>query len=73
MRVDHGRDRVRGVVEAVHELEAERDDERDAEQDIGQKVRDPRLRRVDIDIDAVGDEKQPGREDREEAANRQRR
>jgi hypothetical protein len=30
--VDHGRDRVGGVVEAVHELEAQRDQQREAEQ-----------------------------------------
>jgi hypothetical protein len=31
--VDHGRDRIGGVVEAVDELEAERDQERDEQQD----------------------------------------
>ena len=34
--VDHGRDRVGGVVEAVDELEAERDQQRDEQQQIGQ-------------------------------------
>ena len=36
--IDDGRDGVRGVVKAVHELEAERDEERDAENDIGKIV-----------------------------------
>ena len=35
VRVDHGGDRVRGVVETVDELEAERDQQRDAEQHEG--------------------------------------
>ena len=37
--VDHGRDRVGGVVEAVDELEAERDQQRHAQEDIGQASR----------------------------------
>ena len=37
VRVDDGRDRVGGVVEAVDELEAERDEQRDAEQEEGQQ------------------------------------
>ena len=34
--VDHGRDGVGGVVEAVDEFEAERDQQRDEQQEIGQ-------------------------------------
>ena len=70
--IDHGRDRVGGVVEAVDELEAERDQKRDEQQDVGQVSRDPGAGRVDVGIDAVGDEQQSCGENAEEQDHRQR-
>ena len=70
--VDHGRHRVGGVVEAVDELEAERDQQRDEQQEIGQVGRDLGAGRVDVGIEAVGDEQQSAGEDAEEQDHRQR-
>ena len=61
--VDHRRHGVGRVVEAVDEFEAERNQQRDKEQEIGQIGRDLGAGRVDVDIDAVGDEQQRGRHD----------
>jgi hypothetical protein len=62
-RVDDGRHGVRGIVEAVDEFEAERDQERDEEEQERQVVGDLRAGRVDVGIDAVGNEQQDGRND----------
>jgi hypothetical protein len=70
--VDHRRHRIGGVVKAVDELEAERDQQRDEQQDVGQVGRHPRAGRVDVDIDAVGDEQQARGENAEEQDHRQR-
>ncbi|MEY9680403.1 hypothetical protein ABIF13_001177 [Bradyrhizobium elkanii] len=59
--VDHGGDRVCGVMEAVDEFEAERDQQCDEQQDIRQERSDARAGGVDIGIDAVGNEQQRGR------------
>ncbi|MET4829202.1 hypothetical protein ABH972_006791 [Bradyrhizobium ottawaense] len=59
-------------MEAVDEFEAERDQERDEQQDVGQVARHACAGRVDVDIDAVGDEQQPRGEDAEEQDHRQR-
>ena len=59
-------------MEAVDELEAERDQQRDEQQDEGQVGRDLGAGRVDVGIDAVGDEQQPGGENAEEEDHRQR-
>ena len=72
MGVDHGRDRVGGVVEAVDEFEAERDQQRHEQQNIGQVGGDPHAGRVDVGVDAVGDVQQPGGEDAEEQDHGQR-
>ena len=61
--VDHRGHRVGRVVEAVDEFEAERDQQCDKKQEIGQVGRDLGAGRVDVDIDAVGDEQQRGRHD----------
>jgi len=50
-------------VEAVDEFEAERDQERDEEEQERQVVRDLRAGRIDVGIDAVGNEQQDGRND----------
>ena len=47
-------------MEAVHEFEGERDQESDEEQEVRQETRDPRAGGVDIGVDAVGNEQQPG-------------
>jgi hypothetical protein len=60
VRIDHGRDRVGGIVEAVDELEAERDQQGDKEQQERQISRYLGAGRVDIGIDAVGDVQQGG-------------
>ena len=72
MGVDHGRDRVGGVVEAVDEFEAERDQQCHEQQDIGQVGGDPHAGRVDVGVDAVGDVQQSGGEDAEEQDHGQR-
>ncbi len=72
MGVDHGRDRVGGVVETVDEFEAERDQERHEQQDVGQEGGDPHAGGVDVGVDAVGDEQQSGGEDAEEQDHGQR-
>ncbi len=66
MGVDHGRDCVGGIVEAVDEFKAERDQERHQQQQIGQVGRHLDAGRVDVGIDAVGDKQQPGGENAEE-------
>ncbi len=45
-------------MEAVDELEAERNQQGDEQHEIGQEARDPGPGRVDVGIDAVGDEQQ---------------
>ncbi|MGY4361614.1 hypothetical protein ACVW0J_008107 [Bradyrhizobium sp. i1.7.7] len=72
MGVDHGRHRVGGVVEAVDEFEAERDQQRDEQEDVGQEGRHLRAGRVDVDIDAVGNEQQACGKDAEEQDHRER-
>ena len=72
MGIDHGRDRVGGVVETVDEFEAERDQERHEQQDVGQVGGDPHAGCVDVDVDAVGDVQQSGGEDAEEQDHGQR-
>ena len=52
-------------MEAVDELKAERDQQRDEQQDVRQISRDLGAGRVNIDVDAVGDEQKPGSEDPE--------
>ncbi len=66
MGIDNGSDGVCGVVEAIDEFEAERDHKCDEQQDEGQVSRDLRAGLVDIDIKAIGDEQEPGRQDAEE-------
>ena len=64
MRIDDRRHRVRGVVEAVHELEAECDDQRNPEEEIGKDPMDSRAARCGyIVVDAVGGEQQPDSHD----------
>jgi hypothetical protein len=53
-------------MEAVDELEAERDQEGDEQQDEGRIAGHLRAGRIQILIDAVGHEKQPGRQDSHE-------
>ena len=53
MGVNHGCDRIGGVVEAIDELEAERDEERDAEQEEREQREPVRHRPVDIGHQAV--------------------
>ena len=45
-------------MEAVDELEAERNQQGDKEQEIGQIIRHPRAGRIDVGIDAVGNEQE---------------
>ena len=66
MGIDDGRDGICGVVEAIDEFEAERDHQCDEQQDERQVSRDLRAGLVHIDIKAVGDEQEPGRQDAEE-------
>lgn len=56
MGVDHGCDGIRRVVKAIHELKAERNQKGNEEQKIGEVRRNFGTRRVNIDIDAVGNE-----------------
>lgn len=65
--VDHGCDRIGGVVETVDEFEAERDD---AEQEERQVAGDGRTGRSQILMDAVGRKKKPESHDREENQDR---
>ena len=53
VRVDHGRDGVGRVVEAVHELEAKRNDEGDEQQEKRQVGRDRRAGIADVDVAAA--------------------
>ena len=73
MRVDHGRDRIGGIVEAVDELEAQRDHEREAEQDEGQHGGDRGPGRRDVAINAERREEQAQRDDDEKDQKRERR
>ena len=66
MGIDDGSDGVCGVVEAIHELEAEGDHQCDEQQDEGQVSCDLRAGLVHVDIKAVGDEQEPGRQNPEE-------
>ena len=59
-RIDHGGDGIRGIVKAVDEFEGERNQECDEEQKVRQIGRHLGAGRVDVDIDAVGDEQQRG-------------
>ncbi len=63
MGVDDRRDRVRGVVKPVHELEAERDQQRHAQQHEGQHGRGAHAAPRHVDVEAIGDEKQPESQD----------
>jgi hypothetical protein len=47
-------------VEAVDEFEAERNQKRNKEQKVGQIIRYPGAGRIDVGIDAVGNEQQGG-------------
>jgi hypothetical protein len=66
MGINDGSDRVRGIVEAIDELKTERDDKRYEQEDEGQVSCDLRARFFDIDIKAIGDEKDSDRQDAEE-------
>ena len=48
--IDHGRDRIRGVMESVDELEAERDQQRHDQQQIGQVARELGAGGVDVGV-----------------------
>jgi hypothetical protein len=58
--VDHGGHRICGVVEAVDEFETERNQKRHEQQNKRQVVVDAGAGRVDVDINTVGHEQQPG-------------
>src|SRR5580692_4448769 len=62
-RIDDGRDRVGGVVKAVDELKAEGDQKRDKQQKEGRIAGNFTAGRIDIGIDAVGDEQNNSRDD----------
>ena len=66
MGVDYGRHGVRGVVEAVHELEAERDQQGEAEHGEGAGGDVVLADRGDVGLDAEGGVGEPDRQDDEE-------
>ena len=66
MGVDDGRDRVRGVVEAVDEFEAERDQQRDAEQNERHDCRRSAASVRNVGPDRIGHVEQAKSENREE-------
>jgi hypothetical protein len=62
-RVDHGRDRIGGVMEAVDEFETERDQQGDEQQNEWRVAGHARAGRVEIGVDAVGHKQQSASED----------
>ena len=64
--VDHGRDRVGGIVETVDELKTERNQQGDKQEKIRQICRDLCSGSIDVDIDAVRHEQQTSSENAEE-------
>ncbi len=71
MRVDHGRNRVGCIVEAVDEFKAEGDQQCNEEQDVRKKCGGLHAGRFDVFVDAVGDKEQSGCKDAEEDQHRQ--
>ena len=70
MSVDDGRDSVRSVVEAVDELESQRDQKRNEQQNVRKIGRDLGAGRIDVDVNAVGNEQCTSCQDTEEQYHR---
>ena len=66
MGIDHGRDRIGGVVEAVDEFEGERDQQSDAEQDEGQPGRRRHPGAADVLVERPDGVGEAGQHDRDE-------